>query len=109
LKTLLFEGGSDDLFGELTTRQEICNDATGRALQFEASTPDGCGVIVTGCYGTEADSGVILGKDGWMIGIESLREDLPCLWPMRLIAGYGGYQNRLEIDAPDNVNVKEIA
>lgn len=103
MKTLQFEGYSDDTFGEMTSRIDSDNCANGKPIQFDVKTPDGTGVRVSGCYGSQ------LGNGCWMIGAEALDEDKPVDWPIRLYPSHEGYRGRMEIDAPDDAEITEVS
>ena len=104
MKTLKFQGYSDDIFIETTSRIEISNCANGKPLQFDVTMPNGEGIRVSGCY-----DGSQLGSNGcWMIGVESLDEDKPIDWPIRVYPSHEGYCGLMEVDAPDNAVVTEV-
>ena len=107
MQTLLFEGGSDDTFGEYNHfREDHDNCASGSVIAWKLtaresldSDVDVCGMIVCGHYD---------GKDWcknmeatWLIGIQPI-EDLPFPdWATRF--SRDDYRTQLKIDVPDDV------
>jgi hypothetical protein len=100
MKTLRFEGFSDDTFGELTTREDYDNCASGDPIVFLVSSSEGS-LLVTGQY-CPGDA------TGWQISIARADEDddtpIPA-WPMRIEHAERSYSPRLVIEAPDDVTV----
>jgi hypothetical protein len=109
VKTLRFEGHSDDTFGEYNVLQDdydCC--ASGRPIVFRVDDPretEEVGLLVIGQY---AGREWLPDQPGcWMIGIQQLEEDIPLPpWPMRWSTADSGYSPRLEIDVPDNVLIR---
>ena len=99
MKTLKFKGQSDDLFIELTTKTELCNNADDTPMFIDIKMPDGSGLRVGAFYGDAAC---------WMLGASSLEEDKPVQWPIRLNPCSGGYCGMMEIDAPEEAEVTEV-
>ncbi len=99
MKKYVFEGASDDTFGEYNeTQVDYDNCASGEPIQFKVQAPDGSGVLVTGIYGGKYE----MGNGCWMIGVESLDEDEPVDWDIRTFPSYEGYRNRVVIVAPED-------
>jgi len=99
MKTLRFEGFSDDTFGETTRGPEHDNCASMKPIIFKVwseSAKDG--LFVTGQYCPGPST-------GWMIGISRLSDDdsrpIPN-WPMRFEHGEKPYSPSLVIEAPDD-------
>jgi len=109
MKTLRFEGYSDDTFGELTTREDYDNCASGEPIIFKVwsgQANDGLYVFGQYCPGP---------LTGWMIGVGRLNDDddqhMPD-WPIRLQSGIDrdrSYSPQLIIDAPDDVIISHVA
>ena len=104
MATLIFEGCSDDTFGEygLTNDDYDCC-ASGALIVFQVTHGDE-GMNVVGQYG---------GKDWpspcpgcWFIGIQPMEEDeaIP-KWPMHFEMSDRGYSPRLVIEAPEGVKL----
>ena len=101
MKTLMFEGHSDDTFGELTTGEDHDNCANNAPIIFKVlSLSAGAGVLVIGHYH--------LAPDGvWTIGLAPVQEDSPIPdWPTRFRLSDRGYSPALEIDVPDDAHVE---
>lgn len=99
MKTFRFQGYSDDTFGEYEqTNDDYDNCASGEPIQYALATPDGAGVIITGCYCAEINKG-----QGWMIGVETenSQADLSS-WQFTMHPGHEGYRNSLTVVAPDD-------
>lgn len=96
MKTLRFEGHSDDTFGEYgVTHIDHDNCANGSPIVFEVSA-EGKSILVTGKY-DRWDIGT------WDIGVSIVEEDNCPDWAMRI--RFEGYTTVLEIDVPDDVTV----
>jgi hypothetical protein len=99
-KTLRFEGFSDDTFGELTTREDYDNCASGEPITFLVKSSEG-ELMVQGQYCPGPAT-------GWLIGIARHDEDddkpIPA-WPMHFEHAEREYSPRLVIEAPDDVTV----
>jgi len=103
MPTLVFEGYSDDTFGEtLHTKDDYDNCASGRPIEYLVWAADES-MIVFGqhCPGHAG---------GWMIGVASHDpdcEDMPIpAWPIRVEPSSRGYSPQLIIDAPDGVEIR---
>ena len=103
MKTLRFEGYSDDTFGEYAvTKEDHDNCANGEPIVFKVSSASAAsGLYVTGQYCPGPCT-------GWLIRIARAHENdderVPD-WPMRFVAGERPYTPALLIDAPDDVTV----
>ena len=100
MKTLQFEGFSDDNFGENNVYKDTHdNCAKDEPIVFLVTSMDGR-LYVYGHYSPIKHNGC------WAIGVSKVDEDdaMP-KWPMRLIQGDRPYSPMLEIDAPDDVHV----
>jgi NADPH-dependent ferric siderophore reductase len=101
MKTLRFEGFSDDTFGELTTRTDYDNCADGTPIIFLVAVPGGMSCAVYGMYCPD-------GATGWMIGVARHDEDddtaMPA-WPMRIEHSEREYSPRLVMEVPDEATV----
>jgi hypothetical protein len=109
MKTLRFEGSSDDTFGEMTTREDYDNCASGEPIIFKVfskAADEGFYVVGQYCPGP---------LTGWMIGVGRHHEDddahMPA-WPMRIEQSLGKhptpYSPTLIIEAPDDVTVEHV-
>ena len=102
MKTLHFEGASDDTFGETHEfRDDYDNCASGRPIRYLVSAGSES-LLVVGQYCPEPAT-------GWLIGVARADEDddrpLPS-WPMRIEHGERPYTPRLVIEAPDGVVIR---
>lgn len=97
MKTLKFEGGSDDTFGEYgVTQDEIDNCSRNLPIQCVVSSKEGS-LVVVGHYHIHPADGC------WTIGISLLKEGEPLpSWPTRFTMGGCNYSPTLEIDVPDD-------
>lgn len=103
MKTYIFEGYSDDTFGEYEqTDMDVDNCGNGRPIRYELKTPDGTGIKVTGLYNDEND---ISDTGCWVIGVSALDEHKPVDWKITLEPSYEGYCNRLTVIAPDEARL----
>lgn len=110
MKTLQFEGYSDDTFGEYAvTREDHDNCASGDPMTFKVwskSADDGLFVVGQYCPGPAS---------GWLIGvarIDGADDDGPGLpdWPMRFTRSTErSYTPALLIEAPDDVTVEYVS
>jgi len=101
VRIYVFEGHSDDTFGEYgQTNDDYDNCASGEPIRYRLATPDGAGIVVTGmhCYPGQVGA-------GWMIGVETLYEDMPVDWPTTMRPSYEGYRNQLTVEAPDDAEL----
>jgi hypothetical protein len=104
MKTLRFEGCSDDTFGEYgVTNEDYDNCASGKPIEFFVSAGDDC-MVVVGQY-CPGQCG------GWLIGVSHYKatdadeHHLP-EWPMRFERGARPYSPALIIEAPDDVEIR---
>lgn len=103
MKTLAFEGYSDDTFGEYNiTRDDYDNCASGKPIRYLITVPDHPGgMLVVGQHGRDDL------ECSWMIGVGAYdpeHDDVPLpSWPVRMLPSTRTpYSPRLEVDAPDN-------
>jgi len=112
MKTLVFEGYSDDTFGEYgVTNDDHDNCANGDPIVFAVHTGAnptvGEGMFVWGLYSPDGAPQATGGT--WVIGIQQLNEDQPLPdWPMRWKTAESRYSPRLEIDVPDHITVAYV-
>lgn len=110
MKTLWFEGSSDDTFGltrcgDDTSRcDDYDNCASGKPIEWRVWSPEtDDSLIVTGQYAPGT-------SEGWLIGIapaphvDGEEHNIPT-WPIRFERGGREYSPRLVIEAPDDVQV----
>ena len=102
MKTLKFEGYSDDTFGEYGWFDEdIDNCASMKPIQCLITSSEGR-LLVVGQYAKTH----ISGAGCWVIGVSMADEDVPIPdWPVRIKSAECGYSPRLEIDVPDDVAI----
>ena len=102
---LIFEGNSDDTFGEYGfTKDDYDCCASGALIVYRVTEKDSGGLNVVGQYA---------GRDWpdecpgcWLIGIQQVEEDVPIPeWPMRFETADNGYSPRLIIEAPEGVEI----
>lgn len=107
MKTLRFEGHSDDTFGEYNVSHiddDDCATHTHRAFRVSAG---GESVVVVGVFAPTHTPG------SWVVGIQLDDVDgdgggpLPS-WPMRFVKAHRPYSPALEIDVPDDVVVELV-
>ncbi len=113
MKTLRFEGHSDDTFGEVDVFQDDHdNCANGKPIPYLVrDTATGEGLIITGRY-ADGDN------CGWSIGVgnyDPAGDDVAMPnWPMRIepqkpfSPGRTSYQPSLLIEVPDTVVIKYL-
>ena len=104
-KKYIFEGYSDDTFGEYNITGIDHDDcASGSVRYYTISRPDGEGVLITGQYNSAGmwhigmsllDEDKLLNKDEWQIHFE-LNEE-------------AAYRNRLIVNAPDDTELQRVA
>ena len=103
MKELLFEGYSDDTFGECkSTHVDHDNCASGEPIALKVfSEKEDRGLIVVGQYCPDnSPSGT------WLVGIQLLEEDMPFPdWSMKFTCD-NTYTVSLRIEAPDDVTVE---
>ena len=102
-KKYIFEGYSDDLFGEYNvTVMDHGDCGSGSIRHFTVSRPDGEGVLITGQYNS---SGM------WHIGMSLLDEEKPLNkdeWQIYFEPNEEAYRNRLVVNAPDDTELQLI-
>jgi hypothetical protein len=107
MRTLVFQGHSDDLFcmeGERRGEPDEMG-CFGGAAAARIATAEGVGLIVVGTYSMAR----LPRTGGWIIGLSQLDEDVPLPdWPMRWRTAENGYSPRLEIDVPDAAVVERV-
>lgn len=102
MKTLRFQGYSDDTFGEYgVTNQDVDNCGSCKPIQC-LITAGTASLLVVGHYTASHINGGC-----WVIGfsMESEGDSLPD-WPIRLVNGDCEYSPVLEIDVPDRFNLE---
>ena len=104
-KTLIFEGYSDDTFGETNHfRDDYDNCASGKPIEYLVKSGSEA-IVVTGHH-CPNNSGT------WMIGVANYDPDSEDCdfpkWPIRIEPQdyRNGFQPRLIIEAPDDVEIK---
>lgn len=110
MKTLRFEGHSDDTFGEMgIDGTDYDNCSSGEPIVFSVTAENEGqtdGVLVYGMYANE-----VMPKGSpraWMVGIQNLEDDqqLP-EWNFRIVQGEDcDYSPTLLMDVPDNYEIK---
>ncbi|NID06615.1 hypothetical protein HBF26_17100 [Luteibacter jiangsuensis] len=105
MKTLRFEGYSDDTFGEYAvTKDDFDNCASGEPIEYLITAPSepDAGLIVTGQHCPEHSG-------SWLIGIANFDPDFTDRpipnWPARFVPATDArffYNPVLEIDVPDD-------
>jgi len=102
MKTFMFEGCSDDTFGECTPRgDDYDNCASGEPIEWLLTSPGGVQLLVVGQFCPGAAT-------GWLIGVARADEsdDVPIPdWPIRIVPGVREYTPRLIVDAPDGTTM----
>lgn len=105
---LIFEGHSDDTFGEYGhTMQDYDCCASGALIVFSVIVDDNGikGLRVVGQYGSTDWPDSL--PACWLIGVMQLDEDIAIPnWPMKFETAKSGYSPKLFIEAPDGVKVK---
>jgi hypothetical protein len=104
MKKLVFEGHSDDTFGEYESfKDDYDCCASGALIAFKLTDRDGNGLIVCGQYGESKWPKPM--PACWVVGVSLLDEDTPIPnWPMAYT--YEGYSPILTIIAPDDVTME---
>lgn len=102
MKTMKFEGHSDDTFGEYgVTKDDYDNCACGEQIAIRVKDEHGNGFVVVGHY--DGSNMLKCQPPCWLIGIQPLDEGEPIpRWPMRWGLSDSGYSPSLEIDVPDS-------
>lgn len=110
MKTLMFEGSSDDTFGYAvkdtpSEGDDHDNCANGTPIQWRIYSPSqDVAMLVVGHYCPGAAT-------GWLIGVARIDEDddkpLPS-WVMGFARGRKPYSPRLLIEVPDDVTVTHV-
>lgn len=100
MKTLVFQGYSDDTFGELECFGiTVDNYANQKPIQCHVKSSEG-ELLVVGQYAKSHLTGC------WVIGISMIDENVPIPnWPIRFLPVKEGYSPILEIDVPDDVTL----
>lgn len=102
MKIFIFEGASDDTFGEyLQISDSYDNCGNGMPIRYKLHIEDGSGIIITGCYAHKDG----LGDGCWMIGVENIDEENPVDWPCLINPGYANYRGQLSVHAPDDATL----
>lgn len=106
MKEFVFEGYSDDTFGELTTGEDYDNCASGKPIEFlvnEPGTDEKLVVVGQYCPGSAS---------GWLIGVSRYSADDNCddealpFWPIRIEPSRNTpYTPSLIIEVPDSAQV----
>lgn len=104
-KKYIFEGYSDDTFGEYGISQiDHCDNGERSIREFIVSRPNGEGVLITGQYNR---AGM------WHIGMSLLNEDKPldkAAWQISFEQNEeAAYRNRLIVNAPDDAWIRSLA
>ena len=103
MKTIIFEGSSDDTFGESTPRgDDYDNCASGEPIEWLLTSPGGVQLLVVGQHCPGAAT-------GWLVGVARVdgNDDIPIPdWPIRIVPGGLPYTPRLIIDAPDGTIIR---
>lgn len=106
MQKLVFEGHSDDTFGEYESFHDdydCC--ASGALIVWQVEALDGSGLNVVGQYGGRDWPGECPGC--WLIGVQQMEEDTPLPdWPMRFETSDSGYSPRLIIEVPDEITLR---
>lgn len=103
MPTLVFEGYSDDTFGEYGhTNCDHDNAASGEPIEFVVETED-YGLLVVGQYAHTASN-----KGTWLIGVSPAYEGSMPPWPMRFTKGNRPYSPALHIEVPDGFEMQCI-
>lgn len=99
MKTLKFEGYSDDTFG--CDEADYDNCASGQPIVFNVVS-GGAGVVVSGQYAP-------VHCGGWLVGVSTYdptHDDVSLPpWPMRIEPGSSTYTPALIIEVPDDAEV----
>lgn len=105
MPTLIFEGYSDDTFGEYNFfKNDYDNCGSGSPIVFQLSS-GGESVNVYGQYNGKDWPDYLPGC--WVIGVQQIEEDFPIPpWPMRFESASSGYSPRLIIEAPERVTME---
>lgn len=103
-KKYIFEGYSDDTFGEYgITSIDHDDGGAGSIRGFIVSRPGGEGVLITGQYNS---------KGMWHIGMSLLDEEQPLNkdeWQIYFEPNEeAAYRNRLVVNAPDDAGLQRI-
>ena len=102
---LIFEGHSDDTFGEYNHTKDDYDCCGSGAMIVFSVTDESEGLNVVGQYANASWPDEC--PACWMIGVQPIEEDVPIPnWPMRFETAKNGYSPRLVIDAPSGVVVR---
>ena len=101
MKTLRFQGFSDDTFGEYNeTNDDVDNCADGTPIQCVIESTEGK-LVVVGHYELHPTDGC------WTIGISNYDEETPIPnWNIRMGQAPRPYSPSIEIDVPDDATLK---
>lgn len=100
MKEFIFEGHSDDTFGEINvTRDDYDNCASGTPIRYTLTDGDK-GLLIVGIYCNDINEG-----DGWLIGVSNLNEGKPADWEVFINPCHGCYKNQVRILAPDEAEL----
>ena len=102
IKTLRFEGSSDDTFGEYgVTYDDVDNCGSKEPIHCIVKSSKGR-LIVTGVYKHPLDA-------CWTVGVSQYAEDekIP-KWNFRYKTAENGYSPILEVDVPDDTEIEFI-
>lgn len=102
---LIFEGYSDDTFGEYGFTQDDYDCCASGALIVFSVTSESEGMHVVGQYG--GDGWPDECPACWFIGVQPIEDGVSIpKWPMRFELADNGYSPRLIVDAPEGVKVR---
>ena len=99
MKEFVFNGHSDDTFGEYKqTNDDHDNCASGEPILYELKKPDGAGILVSGTYSVN-------GTGCWMIGASLIDEDKPVDWKITMNISRDKYFNEMVVEASDDAEL----
>lgn len=104
MKTYIFEGYSDDTFGEYNeTSIDYDNCGSGSPIRYKLEDGNENGVIIQGQYSPE-------NLCGWMIGVGNIGKHKDSLdgWEFSLNPFYEGYRNQLTVTCPEDVKLVNL-
>lgn len=95
---LVFQGYSDDTFGEYGRRNvDFCDNGSGTAIEWLITSPDGEQLLVIGQYGKGAATGWVVGVAPW--DPDGDDETMPD-WPISIEQSERAYSPALFVSAP---------
>lgn len=95
---LVFQGYSDDTFGEYGRRNvDFCDNGSGTAIEWLITSPDGEQLLVVGQYGKGAATGWVVGVAPW--DPDGDDETMPD-WPISIEQSERAYSPALFVSAP---------